>query len=185
MKFLVDVTHRFGSGDLAASMTLNGQRVQAKEWERDSCWDKGYATISLSVLRKVRKVVLKKSAYPGGNFHFEGSGRQYIAQLARETRRSSGGYTPRLGNRGSLKSAILTDSWEWKNHRRDRALEIARQGWLREEVARLKAKSPGSDLAIKGEAIVERVVEHDPRFRGKQARLRVKEVTVARAPYLL
>lgn len=185
MKFLVDTKFRFGSGSLAASMSLDGQAVLAQEWERDSCWDKGFAHVPLAEVRKVRKMILRKSSYPGGSYRFEGSGRQYISMLARETRRSPGGYSPRLGERGSLKEALLTDSWEWSPARKERAMEIARQGWLRQELERLQALPHDGHLAIKGEAIVKQIMEHDPRYRGPKARFRVKEEVVARAPYLL
>ena len=182
MKILVDTQYRFGSGSVAASLTLDGKRVSASHWERDSFWDRGYALIPLEELRRVRRVVLIKSAYPGGIYKFSGSGRQFVAQEARKMLTAPEGYVPRLGERGPIKAALLGASVGWSSARRDRARQIAREGYLREALAHLRAWKPDGKFAVKGGTIVLQSPEHDPGFGGRLARLRVKEEVVAYCP---
>ena len=182
MKILVDTQYRFGSGSVAASLTLDGKRVNASHWERDSFWDKGYALIPLEKLRHVRNVTLYKSAYPGGIYKFSGSGRQFIAQESRKLQCAPKGYVPRLGERGPLKAALLEASRGWSSARRERARQIAREGYCRETLAYLQASRPDGKFVVKGSTIVLHTLEHDPGFGGRLARLRVKEEVVAYCP---
>ena len=182
MKFLVETQYRFGSGSVAASMSLDGMRVRASLWEKSPFWDKGYALISLEELRRVRRVTLYKAAYPGGIYKFSGSGRQFVAQEARKMLTAPKGYVPRLGERGPLKAALLEASVGWSSARRERARQIAREDYLREALAHLRAWKPVGKFAVKGGTIVLQSVEHDPGFGGRLARLRVKEEVVAYCP---
>ena len=182
MKFLVETQYRFGSGSVAASMSLDGKLVRASLWERNSFWDRGYALIPLEELRHVRNVIIYRAAYPGGIYEFSGSGRQFIAQEARKAEAASKGYVPRLGERGPLKVALLEASRGWSAARRERARQIAREGYLREALAHLRAWKPVGRFAVKGGTIVLQSVEHDPGFGGRLARLRVKEEVVAYCP---
>ena len=182
MQFLVETQYRFGSGSVAAAMSLDGKLVRASLWERNSFWDKGYALIPLEELRHVNRVVLNKSAYPGGKTTFAGSGRQFVAQEARKLQRTPEGYVPRLGERGPIKVALIKAADGWSSARRERARQIAREGWLREALAHLRAWKPVGKFAVKGGTIVLQSVEHDPGFGGRLARLRVKEEVVAYCP---
>ena len=182
MKILVDTQYRFGSGSVAASLTLDGKHISASHWERDSFWDKGYALIPLEKLRHVRNVALSMSAYPGGKTTFAGSGRQFVAQEARKIRTAPEGYVPRLGERGPIKAALLGASVGWSAARRERARQIALAGWCREALAHLRAWKPDGKFAVKGGTIVLQSPEHDPGFGGRLARLRVKEKVVAYCP---
>ena len=182
MKILVDTQYRFGSGSVAASLSLDGKRVSASHWERDSFWDKGYALIPLETLRHVRNVTLYKSAYPGGIYKFSGSGRQFVAQEARKIKVAPEGYIPRLGERGPLKGSLLEASRGWSAARRERARQIAREGYCRETLAYLRAWKPDGRFVVKGSTIVLHTLEHDPGFGGRLARLRVKEKVVAYCP---
>ena len=182
MKILVDTQYRFGSGSVAASLTLDGKHISASHWERDSFWDKGYALIPLEELRHVRRIVLIKSAYPGGIYRFSGSGRQFVAQEARKIQCAPEGYVPRLGERGPIKAALLGASVGWSAARRERARQIALAGWCREALAHLRAWKPDGKFAVKGGTIVLQSPEHDPGFGGRLARLRVKEEVVAYCP---
>ena len=182
MKFLVETMYRFGSGSVAASMSIEGKLVRASLWERNSFWDKGYALIPLGELRRVRNVTIHKAAYPGGIFRFSGSGRQFIVQEARKLQRTPEGYVPRLEERGPLKAALLKASNGWSSARRERARQIAREGWCREVLAHLQVWKPDGKFAVKGGTIVLQSVEHDPGFGGRLARLRVKEKVVAYCP---
>ena len=182
MQFLVETLYRFGSGSVAASMSLNGKLVRASLWERNSFWDRGYALVPLEELRHVRNVTIYKAAYPGGIFMFSGSGRQFVAQEALKMLTAPEGYVPRLGERGPLKASLLGASVGWSAARRERARQIAREGYLREALAHLRAWKPDGKFAVKGGTIVLQSPEHDPGFGGRLARLRVKEEVVAYCP---
>ena len=187
MEFLVNANTYFGSGNVTAKMTIDGERVVPTRYVKDGFSTLGYADIPVSVIRKAKKVILTKDAYPGGKYEFEGSGRQLLKE--RYPRRLSCGvqdfsYPPGY----NLKERILHRCHQyWKTAS---ALAVAKRvqnaayarshaEWALRVMTRLRKENPGATYVTQGESIYEEIVVHDPGFRGKLAKITKQRRLVA------